>query len=60
MLLTFFVEHAHLWVMLAIALFVFAERLESPAPLAWRWRGADKALRIAAAQTRMRLLRGDA
>lgn len=60
MLLTFFVEHAYLWAMLAISLFVFAERLESPAPLAWRWRGADKALRIAAAQTRMRLLRGDA
>jgi predicted metal-binding membrane protein len=49
------VVHAHLWAMIAVTLFVFAERLESPAPLAWRWRGAGKALRIAAAQTRMRL-----
>lgn len=55
MLLTLFVGHAHLWAMIAVTLFVFAERLESPAPPAWRRRGAGKALRIAAAQTRIRL-----
>jgi hypothetical protein len=31
-------------------LFVFAERLERPAPLAWRWRGTGKAWRIVLAQ----------
>jgi hypothetical protein len=41
--------------MIAVTLFVFAERLESPGPLAWRWRGPGKALRIATAQARMRL-----
>jgi predicted metal-binding membrane protein len=55
MLLTLFVSNAHVLWMIAIALFVFAERLESPAPLAWRWRGPGKALRIATAQARMRL-----
>jgi hypothetical protein len=30
---------------------VFAERLERPAPLAWRWRGTGKAWRIVLAQT---------
>ncbi len=55
MLLTLFAVHAHLLAMTAASLFVFAERLESPAPLRWHWRGAGKALRIVAAQTRMRL-----
>jgi predicted metal-binding membrane protein len=36
--------------MLAVTLFGFAESLESPAPLAWRWRGGGKALRIIAAR----------
>jgi len=36
------------------------ERLEGPAPLAWRWRGIGKALRIATAQVRMQLARGSA
>lgn len=35
--------------MVAVALFILAERLERPAPLAWRWRGGGKALRILAA-----------
>ena len=35
--------------MAAVTLFVLAERLERPAPLAWRWRGGGKALRILAA-----------
>ncbi len=32
--------------MMAVMLFGLAESLEDPAPLAWRWRGAAKALRI--------------
>ena len=35
--------------MIAATLFSFAESLETPAPLAWRWRGGAKALRILAA-----------
>src|ERR1700730_11869718 len=36
--------------MTAVTLLVFAERLERPAPLAWRWRGTGKAWRIVVAQ----------
>jgi predicted metal-binding membrane protein len=36
--------------MIAVTLLVFAERLERPAPLAWRWRGVGKAVRIVLAQ----------
>jgi predicted metal-binding membrane protein len=35
--------------MIAVMLFSIAESLERPAPLAWRWRGGGKALRILAA-----------
>ena len=35
--------------MIAVTLFSVAESLEKPAPLAWRWRGGGKALRVAAA-----------
>jgi len=55
MLLPLFVGQGHFLTMLAVMLFAFAERLESAAPLAWRWRGPGKALRIAAAQARMHL-----
>jgi predicted metal-binding membrane protein len=55
MLLTLVVEHGHALAMIAVTLFVVAERLESPAPLAWRWRGPGKALRITTAQARLRL-----
>jgi predicted metal-binding membrane protein len=55
MLLTLLVGAGHVLWMIAITLFVFAERLESPAPLVWRWRGPGKALRIATAQAHMRL-----
>jgi hypothetical protein len=41
--------------MTIVTLFVIAERIEIPAPLAWRWRGAGRALRIIAAQARMHL-----
>ncbi len=35
--------------MIAVTLFSLAESLEDPAPLAWRWRGGAKALRIVGA-----------
>jgi len=55
MLLPLAVGAGHLATMAAVALFVFGERLDHPAPLAWRWRGPGKALRIIAAQAQMRL-----
>jgi predicted metal-binding membrane protein len=55
MLLTLVVERGHLLGMVAVTLFVLAERLENPAPLAWRWCGPGKALPIVMAQARMRL-----
>ena len=55
MLLMLFAGQGHVLAMIALTLFVFAERLESPAPLEWRWRGPGKALRIVAAQARIRL-----
>jgi predicted metal-binding membrane protein len=55
MLLMLLVEHGHVLAMAAVTLFVFAERLESPAPLAWRRRGPGNVLRIIMAQARMRL-----
>lgn len=55
MLLPLFLVQAHLLAMVGVTLFILAERLENPAPLAWRWRGAGRALRIIAAQACMRL-----
>ncbi|HWX07981.1 MAG TPA: DUF2182 domain-containing protein, partial [Bradyrhizobium sp.] len=55
MLLMLLMGSGHFAAMIAVTLFVLAERLENPAPLAWRLRGAGKTLRIAAAQARMRL-----
>jgi predicted metal-binding membrane protein len=55
MLATLLVGQGHILGMIAVTLFVFAERLEGPAPLKWRRRGPSRALRIAAAQARMRL-----
>ena len=53
MLLPLIVGHGHFWAMIGVTLFAFAERLERPASLAWRWRGPGKALRIAIAQVRL-------
>ena len=53
LMLTLIVTQGHALGMVAITLFAFGERLEGPAPLAWRWRGPFKALRIAAAQAGM-------
>ena len=55
MLLPLFVGQGHVLAMVAVMLFAVAERLENAAPLAWRWRGPGKALRIIAAQARMHL-----
>lgn len=58
MLLPLATTRFHLAGMIAVALFVFAERLEDPAPPAWRWRGAGKAARIMVAQVQIWLGRG--
>jgi predicted metal-binding membrane protein len=55
MLLPLLVGRGHLPTMTIVALFLFAERFERPAPYAWRLRGPCKALRIVAAQIHMRL-----
>jgi predicted metal-binding membrane protein len=55
MLLPLLAGQGHVLTMLAVMLFIFAERLENAAPLAWRWRGPDKALRVIAAQARIYL-----
>lgn len=57
MLLPLLLAQAHLLGMAAVTLFILAERLENPAPLAWRWRGPGRALRIVAAQARFHLAR---
>ena len=59
MLLPLFVGQGHVLAMLAVMLFAFAERLESAAPLAWRWRGPGKVLRIIVAQARIHLAHPD-
>lgn len=61
MLLPLLLSRGHLAAMAAMAamtLWLFGERLESPMPPAWRWRGPAKAARLALAQSRMRLQRG--
>jgi predicted metal-binding membrane protein len=55
MLLLLLLGHGHVLGMVAVMLFVFAERLEGPARLVWRWRGPGKALRIITAQARIQL-----
>jgi len=57
MLATLLVGQGHVLTMIGVTLFVFAEQLEGPVPLKWRWRGPSRALRIIAAQARMRLAR---
>jgi predicted metal-binding membrane protein len=55
MLLPLSAGQAHVLTMLAVMVFAFAERLEDAAPLAWRWHGPGKVLRIIAAQARTHL-----
>jgi predicted metal-binding membrane protein len=58
MLLPMLISPGHIAVMAAVTLWLFAERLERPAPPQWRWHGPDKALRIVIAQVETRLQRG--
>ena len=55
MLLSLLIGEGQILGMIAITLFIFAERLEGPAQIKWRRRGSGRALRIAVAQARMRL-----
>jgi predicted metal-binding membrane protein len=43
------IGQGQLLAMITVTLFSFIETIEDPAPLAWRWRGGAKALRILAA-----------
>jgi predicted metal-binding membrane protein len=49
MLATLLIGQGQLPAMIVVTLFSLAETIEDPAPLAWRWRGGAKALRILAA-----------
>jgi predicted metal-binding membrane protein len=55
MLLTLLISQGQILGMIAVTLFVLAERLESPARLKWGWRGPGRVLQITVAQVRMRL-----
>jgi predicted metal-binding membrane protein len=57
MLLPLLVSRGHVVAMAAVALWLYAERLDRPMPPRWRWRGLGKAGRLAVAQTQMRLQR---
>lgn len=57
MLAPMLLPRAHLLAMAVVALLIFSERLEEPAPLSWRWRGFGKAARIVIAHAQMRLQR---
>lgn len=49
MLAMLLIGQGQLSAMIVVTLFSLAETIEDPAPLAWRWRGGAKALRILAA-----------
>jgi predicted metal-binding membrane protein len=57
MLLPFVFSRGNVAAMAAVAVLLFAERLNRPTPPSWRWRGMSKVARIVVAQTRMRLKR---
>jgi predicted metal-binding membrane protein len=50
MLLPLTAANLHVTVMAAVALFVAAERVERPAPIAWRWRWPGRVIRMTAAR----------
>lgn len=54
MLLPLLVAYGHIAAMAAVALWLFAERLDRPMPPRWSWRGPGKAIRIAVARIGMR------
>jgi predicted metal-binding membrane protein len=55
MLVPLMVSRGHVAAMAAVAMWLFAERLDRPTPPRWGWRGPGKAARIVVAQVRMRL-----
>lgn len=57
MLAPMLLQRGHGLAMAIVALLIFSERLEEPAPLHWRWRGFRRAARIVIAQTQIRLQR---
>lgn len=57
MLVPMLLPRAHVLAMVMVALLIFSERLEEPAPLCWRLRGFGRAARIVIAQAHMRLHR---
>jgi predicted metal-binding membrane protein len=57
MLLPLLVSAGHGAAMAAVALWLLAERLDTPMPPRWRLRGPAKAVRLAIAQAKMRLQR---
>lgn len=54
MLLPMLLPEGHLAAMAAVAVFVYCERLEDPAPRVWKMRGLAKARRMTAARIRIR------
>jgi predicted metal-binding membrane protein len=55
MLMPLLLPGGHLLAMIFISLLIFSERLEAPRPPGWRWRGLGPAIRIAVAQSRLRM-----
>jgi predicted metal-binding membrane protein len=55
MLAPMLLPQEHVAAMALVAVRTWSERLESPQPPRWRWRGLGKMRRIAAAQARIRL-----
>jgi len=55
MLLPMLLATWHLWAMMAVTILIFCERLESPAPARWQWRGLGRAYRIVSAWVRFRV-----
>jgi predicted metal-binding membrane protein len=56
MLFPMLLPEGHLIAMAAVTVLIFSERLEQPTTPSWRWRGFGKAIRIAIAQVRIRML----
>jgi predicted metal-binding membrane protein len=55
MLVPLLAPAAHIAVMAIATVLIFCERLDNPAPPAWRWRGLGKARRIVVARLSLRL-----
>jgi len=55
MVLPLLVPAGHVAAMAAAAILIFCERLDNPAPAAWRWRGLARARRFVIGRIRMRM-----